>query len=82
MAFKFLKHTIKLVKDVAEKRKYDKSQKQYEKATGAADQKRRKAEAEAEIKEYNDKFKPDAKKKKSKEYKEFIKSIYRSHKVK
>jgi len=82
MAFKFLKHSIKYIKDKAEKRRYDKSQKEYEKITSAANQKRRKAKAEAEVKAYNDKFKPDSKFKKSKDYKDFVESIYKSHKVK
>ena len=82
MAFNFLKHTIKFVKDAAEKRRYEKGQKEYDKIRNAVAAKRRKAEAEAEIKAYNDKFKPSAKFKKSKEYKEFVKSIYKSHEPK
>ena len=57
-------------------------EKEYEKITSAVAAKRRKAKAEAEIKAYNDKYKPDAKTKKSKEYKEFIKNIYKSHEPK
>lgn len=81
-AIKFFKHSINFIKDTAKKRKYDKSQKEYEKITSAANQKRRKAKADAEVKAYNDKFKPDAEFKKSKDYKEFVKNIYSSNKVK
>jgi len=79
---KGLSKASKYLKDKKDKRLYDKRQKETDKIMNAVAAKRRKEKAEAEIKAYNDKFKPDAKFKKSKDYKEFVKSIYRSYEPK
>tara|TARA_B100001093_G_C25892786_1_gene621192 strand:- start:150 stop:446 length:297 start_codon:yes stop_codon:yes gene_type:complete len=79
---KGLSKASKYFRDKKDKIVYERRQKEHDKRMNTVAARRRKEKADAEIKAYNDKFKPDAKFKKSKEYKEFVKSIHNKYEPK
>jgi len=72
----------KYFKDRAEKRRYEKGQKEYERITNAVAAKRRKEKAEAEIAEYDKKFNITDKDRQDPDYKQFVKNIHNKYKPK